>query len=221
MKKYVKLLLLMAIGVMSTGCISCWLRDYGQNETRTYALPGAYTKLDVSDAFEVEMRADVTEPTFNIPEQLYDKLIFSLEKGTLSIGLRSFVGVNIKTLKVELPMNSDLSSISESGASRMVVYGLNKMEKVSLSGASTLLISGASENLHIHLTGASNLDARDLLADNVDGELSGASHADVTVCNDLSVSLSGASQLIYGLITPTCNPNVVCNTSGASTVTKR
>ena len=221
MKKYVKLLLLMAIGVMSTGCISCWLRDYGQNETRTYALPGAYTKLDVSDAFEVEMRADVTEPTFNIPEQLYDKLIFSLEKGTLSIGLRSFVGGNIKTLKVELPMNPELTSISESGASRMVVYGLNKMEKVSLSGASTLLISGASENLHIHLTGASNLDARDLLADNVNGELSGASHADVTVCNDLSVSLSGASQLIYGLITPTCNPNVVCNTSGASTVTKR
>ena len=222
MKKYViALFAFIASTTMLTGCLTSCLRDYGQTETRTMALPGAYTKLDISHAFEVEMRADVTEPTITMPEQLFDKLIFRVGNGTLEIGLRGWNLGNIKELKVLLPMNADLTSIMESGASNMIVSDLTKVSYIRLSGASTLFISGQAEKLEIDLSGASDLDARDLLADCVKGDLSGASDADVTVCGELKVDLSGASKLTYGLIAPTCNPTVNCPCSGASSVIQR
>ncbi|MCR5050413.1 MAG: DUF2807 domain-containing protein [Paludibacteraceae bacterium] len=222
MTKKVSILMVLAVGMLLlSGCISSYFRDYGQVESRTMATPGAYTKLDISHAFTVEMRPDITEPIITMPEGLFDKLIFRVGNGTLEIGLRQWNLGNVRELMVELPMNADLTSIKESGASSMTVYGLTKLQRVRLSGASSLLVSGSTEELQIDLSGASNLDARDLLADGIKGQLSGASDADVTVCHELKVDLSGASHLSYGLISPTCNPVINCPASGASTVIRR
>lgn len=221
MKKYVIALFAFAVSTtMLTGCLGS-IFDYGQTETRTIALPGAYTKLEISHAFDVEISDAVTAPTFTMPEQLFDKLIFGVGNETLEIGLKGAIIGNVKALTVQLPMNAELTSIKASGASDMIAHNLSKIEKIRLSGASKLRISGQTEKLDIDLSGASDLDARDLLADCVKGSLSGASDADITVCSELKVRLSDASDLTYGFITPTCNPEISCPCSGASSVTPR
>ncbi|MCR4738510.1 MAG: hypothetical protein K5846_10200 [Bacteroidales bacterium] len=75
--------------------------------------------------------------------------------------------------------------------------------------------------MEIDLSGASTLKAPYLSAESVYGEMSGASNADVTICSQLNVDLSGASTLTYGTYSDECHPNINCPASGGSTVRPR
>ena len=75
--------------------------------------------------------------------------------------------------------------------------------------------------MDVDISGASTLNASLLETPSVLGDISGASTADVTICSNLKVNLSGASTLIYGLISPDCNPVIDCPCSGASIVRPR
>ena len=75
--------------------------------------------------------------------------------------------------------------------------------------------------MDIDVSGSSRLNAIPFNTDAITGELSGSSDADVTVCNRIAVSVSGASDLTYGTSSPDCRPEYRCTTSGSSSVTPR
>lgn len=139
------------------------------------------------------------------------------------------------------PLGNDLAKLELSGASAFngdLAAGKVEIElcgaseysgslnagnvDLDFSGASTATITGTCSNmLEIDLSGASHLDARDLDAVHVKGELSGASSANVLCCESLRMDLGGASHLTYATIADGCEPDVNCSTSGGSTVRSR
>ena len=82
-----------------------------------------------------------------------------------------------------------------------------------ISGGSTLRIRGLGDEIAGEISGASELSAFDYPVRSADLNLSGASRARVTVSDELEVTASGASNLVYR-----GNPVVAKDVSGASSV---
>lgn len=146
-------------------------------------------------------------------------------------GASAFVGSLNGTEQIELDLSGASSFKGDmqcrlldadlSGASK-IESGVNvdKME-IEASGSSKLSLSGSClDQMIVDLSGSSTLSAPMLECQTVTGKLSGASDADVACCKSLSVSLSGASSLVYGILSG-CTPEVHCPTTGGSTVTRR
>ena len=93
-----------------------------------------------------------------------------------------------------------------------------KTPKISseITGASSLKLSGETKDLVISASGASHAKCFELMSENADVDLSGASSADVFASISVKGEASGASNVKYkGNAT-----SVVVNTSGAGSVKK-
>lgn len=89
--------------------------------------------------------------------------------------------------------------------------------QINLSGASTVQINGTVQNLKIEAGGASDVKNYDLVVDNCEADLSGASDVKLTINKSLSAKASGASTLYYK-----GNPERKdVSSSGASNISQR
>ena len=230
------IVILLSLSLLFFGCT----KDWGTPVTKNYPINGAYTKLDVSNAFEVTVSDQVTDVVVTVGELAHDRVVVRVVDGELQIGFKPNTMYNGKAVAV-IPANANLSDLELSGASSFTgdlrgddvdieLSGASTYRgtveatelDIDLSGASDAILSGACQTkMEIDLSGASTLKAANLSAMSVYGEMSGASDADVTVCSDLNVELSGASTLTYGTSSEDCYPVVNCSTSGASTVQPR
>lgn len=217
----------------------CCTKDWGTPATRNYPINGAYTKLDVSGAFDVTISDQVTDVVVTVGELAHDRVVVRVVDGELQIGFKpntNYSGKATAVIPAAVLRKLDLSGASSftgdlrgddvdielSGASTYRGTVEATELDIDLSGASDAILSGACQTkMEIDLSGASTLKAANLSAMSVYGEMSGASDADVTVCSDLNVELSGASTLTYGTSSEDCHPVVNCSTSGASTVQPR
>ena len=112
-------------------------------------------------------------------------------------------------------------SIDLSGASD--IEGTIDADNIELeaSGASTVKATGSClDELDLDLSGSSDFLAPQMECRIVKGEMSGSSNAEFLVCESLQVSLSGSSNIVYG-IPSGCRPLVNCPTSGSSSVNMR
>lgn len=229
------IVILLSLSILFFGCT----KDWGTPVTKNYPINGAYTKLDVSNAFEVTVSDQVTDVVVTVGELAHDRVVVKVVDGELLIGFKpntNYSGKAKAVIPAAVLRKLDLSGASSftgdlrgddvdielSGAStyRGIVEATEL--DIDLSGASDAILSGACQTkMEIDLSGASTLKAANLSAMSVYGEMSGASDADVTVCSDLNVELSGASTLTYGTSSEDCHPVVNCSTSGASTVQPR
>ena len=237
--------IMLSISILFFGCT----KDWGNPATRNYPVNAPYTKLDVSNAFEVTVSDQVTDVVVTVGELAQERVVVRVVDGELQIGFKPNTRYNGKaTAVIPATMIRDLEL---SGASSFTgdlqcgngYYSDNTVD-IELSGASTFRgriegqeleidLSGASEafiegftptsltKMDIDLSGASTLKAPFLYTESVYGEMSGASNADVTVCSALNVELSGASTLTYGTSSEECHPNVNCPASGGSVVKPR
>lgn len=233
------IIILLSLVTLLFGCT----KDWGVPVTRNYPVNAPYTKLDVSNAFEVTVSDQVTDVVVTVGELAQERVVVRVVDGELQIGFKpNTFGFqpNAKAVAV-IPANANLSDLELSGASSFTGDLRGADVDIDLSGASTyrgtveateldIDLSGASDaiihgvcqtKMDIDLSGASTLKAADLSAMSVYGEMSGASDADVTVCSALNVDLSGASELTYGIISDDCKPVVNCPASGGSTVRPR
>lgn len=217
----------------------CCTKDWGTPATKNYPINGAYTKLDVSNAFDVTVSDQVTDVVVTVGELAHDRVVVRVVDGELQIGFKpntNYSGKATAVIPAAVLRKLDLSGASSftgdlrgddvdielSGASTYRGTVEATELDIDLSGASDAILSGACQTkMEIDLSGASTLKAANLSAMSVYGEMSGASDADVTVCSDLNVELSGASTLTYGTSSEDCHPVVNCSTSGASTVQPR
>jgi len=245
MKTFSKVMALVicAAVMVGAGILTSCSPNYGTPTTRSYNL-GEYTAIDASSAWDIEMIEGISEATVTLDEVLFDHLVFEVKEvegiKTLFIDLTGWQTGRIKSMKVSLPLNEELRNISMSGACDITIIGNTALEKVELSGASKaditgagnmkkVFLSGASkakiagqgDEMTISISGASKLDAEKLYLSSVQGMLSGASNIDVTICSSLEVVASGASHITYGLVSPTCDPEINCDLTGGSTITER
>ena len=194
-----------------------------------------FTRLEVSGSFHVSVSVGSPEAvSVRVDDNLVDSLDVGVSGTALHIGLKSGTSVNNATLQADVTVRSlealdgsgattislsnvlaaDTLSVSLSGASRLsgpIDVGGGSIE---LSGASNAELSGSATSLTITENGASQLNATALTIDRLTIDLSGASHADVSVTGSLSAGASGASALRYAG-SPTISRS---ETSGASTI---
>ena len=229
------IVILVSLSIFFFGCT----KDWGTPATKNYPINGAYTKLDVSNAFDVTVSDQVTEVVVTVGELAHDRVVVKVVDGELQIGFKpntNYSGKAKAVIPATVLRKLDLSGASSftgdlrgddvdielSGASTYRGTVEATELDIDLSGASDAILSGACQTkMEIDLSGASTLKAANLSAMSVYGEMSGASDADVTLCSDLNVELSGASTLTYGTSSEDCHPVVNCSTSGASTVQPR
>ncbi|MCL2027908.1 MAG: DUF2807 domain-containing protein [Bacteroidales bacterium] len=138
------------------------------------------------------------------------------------------IALNVKNLKqlglsgatacqIEDVLTCENLKINLSGASEL--RGEIEVHTISatLSGASKIRLVGECKEFNLTLSGASDMSGYDMVCDDLKANFSGASSASITVLNNLSAVLSGASTLRYD-----GNPTIVkSNLSGASTLRKR
>jgi hypothetical protein len=173
-----------------------------------------------------------------INENLQDHLIVRGEGNRVRVGMQEGFDYHRLTLEVEATLPS-LAAIDLAGASQAAltgfgrssvprfearVSGASRLEgdvaadrvTLELSGASRADLGGLTRELVLEASGASHAGLDDLAAQVASVELSGASHANVLVQNEVHGEASGASELLVrgGAVT-----NVA--TSGASSVTRR
>lgn len=229
------IVILLSLSILFFGCT----KDWGTPATKNYPINGAYTKLDVSNAFDVTVSDQVTDVVVTVGELAHDRVVVRVVNGELQIGFKpntNYSGKATAVIPAAVLRKLDLSGASSftgdlrgddvdielSGASTYRGTVEATELDIDLSGASDAILSGACQTkMEIDLSGASTLKAANLSAMSVFGEMSGASDADVTVCSDLNVELSGASTITYGTSSEDCHPVVNCSTSGASTVQPR
>lgn len=230
------IVILLSLSLLFFGCT----KDWGTPVTKNYPINGAYTKLDVSNAFEVTVSDQVTDVVVTVGDLAHERVVVKVVNGELQIGFKPNTRYNGKATAV-IPANPILNDIDLSGASSFTgdlighdvdidLSGASKYRgfvdadgiSLDLSGASVADIQGFCQNkMNIDLSGASILNAANLAATSVFGEMSGASNADVTICSQLNVNLSGASTLTYGTYSDECHPNINCPASGSSVVKPR
>lgn len=129
-------------------------------------------------------------------------------KGLEASGASKIVGENIIT-------SGDAMHIHVTGASDAGLELKSPKVSVELSGASTMTLKGETKDLSVGASGASHIKGFDLLAENADVDVSGASNAEVFASVKLSATASGASDVRYK-----GNAAVTQNESGASSVKK-
>ena len=207
--------------------------------TETRQLSG-YTKLDVSDAMEVEVTFGQQEEVIvEANSNLHQYILTDVVNGVLKIRLKNNIriksGSEIKiyvsatTIDQVLPddasrvefMNDVTTSnfeIDIDGASRFQGGIYTGDIKVNAEGASNVEIWGTTDSTEMKASGASNIgDFAFLINNYLEIDLSGASKAELTCDGVMDIEVSGVSRFNY-------KGNGVINEldiSGASSVNKQ
>lgn len=217
MKKH---LILLSTLVLFAFC-SCG-KFAGNPITKDFSVTGAYTALEVEDAFEVTVSDVATQVTVTAGENIMPKVVVEIIDNTMKIYLKGITHANYGTdMKVVIPFNAGLVSVDLSGASEFhSEYGLEgKKVEVDLSGASDFFGDILADEIEMDLSGASNIKGN-VYADELDIELSGASDATLEgEVGTLEIDLTGASNIKktingnrYGFVCDRCEGSM----SGAS-----
>jgi hypothetical protein len=195
----------------------------------------AFSRMEVSNAFQVHVAFGSAETvTVRVDDNLVDLLDVGVDGETLHVGLEPNTGTTSATLEADVTVTT-LDALSVSGAATVTVAdaiashdlavtvsGASRLfaslgiERggLELSGASHVELSGSAAALEVTVSGASDLEAADLSVVDLTIDLSGASHAAVTVTTSLSAGASGASNLTYS-----GSPQITrSDTSGASSI---
>ncbi len=123
--------------------------------------------------------------------------------------------------KVELMLTvnvAQLDGLSLSGAGNAEVDGIKgEVFKASLSGAGKLTARGSTRRFDLDVSGSGEVSARDLKAEAVTVQVSGAGNVDVSASAKLDVTISGAATVTYTGDPPDLQQHI----SGAGSLKKR
>ncbi len=197
-----------------------------------------FSGVEVSGGLEIFVKQDsVASVKIETDKNLQEYIITEVNDGVLEIYQENNTDLEAtKGIRIYVS-NPSFKSFEASGATeihgenkiqhnegiKLYVSGASKIEldvkapKISgeLSGASSLKLSGETKDLNIDANGASHAKCFDLMTENAETELSGASSANISASIKITGEASGASNLTYK-----GNATVTVNTSGAGSVKK-
>jgi hypothetical protein len=181
----------------TTGCNEATIHGSGKVVTDNRPLTG-FSAISAGGAIDLTVS---TGKDFSVQVVTDDNILPYVEtsvKGSeLEIGMKEHFWFSDAKVKVTVTLPK-LESIALAGASHGKVDGVNAQAfQIEVSGASKLVVAGTASKANCEVSGASSLVAKDLLADNVSIESSGASHARVYAGCSITADASGASKIIY------------------------
>lgn len=230
-------LLALLLGVTITSCRKDKIKPSGSVTTEARSV-GWFDGIEVDDAIELDLVQSTTQSVeVTTKANIHQYIVTEIQSGKLIVRIKNNVTIKKNpTIKVKISV-ADLNSIEAHGASKVEVFGsfvtnsidfemsgasrlygnyiLNSGE-IEASGASNINISGQIDYLKADVSGATVLKDFDMVVEDLDIEMSGASIASLTVNGTMNVTASGASNLYYEG-TGTINS---LNLSGASQVNK-
>lgn len=180
-----------------------------------------YNGIEVSTAFTVDVSFSDTEEIIEIEanENLHQYIEVEKINDVLRIRLKNGTSVRgNSTLKAHITTKNYLETYAASGAARITVMDSIKVDDVTISlseassfsgvivsryiyafldGASIASLQGSANTLNANISGASLINNFQMIVDNVDINLSGASQASLTVNNLIDLTASGASSFMY------------------------
>jgi hypothetical protein len=197
-----------------------------------------FTEVDVSSAIHLYVKQDSAfSVKVETDNNLQSYIIIVQEGSTLRIKQQNNASLDA-TGKIKVYVTAPLfKSLEASGACKIIsenvltsndavnvsVSGASDAElelrapKVSaeLTGASNMKLKGQTKDLFINGSGASNIKGYELLSENADVDVAGASSAEVFASVNLNADASGASDIRYK-----GNAAVIQQASGAGSVKK-
>ena len=210
------LLIALAIALLTLAGCQGGIIGNGKVESRDQKIEN-FTRLVISGNFHVFLKpSDKPSLRMEMDENLYDIVKVNEEGSTLRIETRlNILQAREKNLYIGI---RDLEKMELSGAIKMVsdsvlrvgsldvlVTGAARLDfeiegkslKIDLSGASECDFRGKVDEFRVHLSGAGDIDALDLIARDVEIDLSGAGGARVNARDRLDVSISGLGSVRY------------------------
>ncbi len=193
-------------GIMGNGKVETKERDIGN-----------FSRLVISGNFNVFLDpAGKPALKMEMDENLFDIVSVTEEGETLRIETRiNILQARKKSLYItfrdldKLDLSGAVTIVSDSvlkvsslgikaaGAARLEFEIEGENLKMDMSGASECDLRGKVNDLRIRLTGAGDFDMADLIARNVEIDLSGAGHGRVFAKEKLDVSISGVGSVRY------------------------
>lgn len=177
---------------------------------------GSFSSISTVGAFEIEIICQKS-PSLEIEgdDNLLPLVTTQVSNNVLHISNKSSYSVSRPiTLKISVP---DLEGIVSSGAGKIEVSGLkNEKFEIDVNGAPTVRASGETKVLNIDANGAGKIDTHKLRAARVEVDSKGVSKVEVYAGEQLDVTVSGPSSVIY-------QGNAIVNktVNGPGSVTKK
>ncbi len=220
----------------SAGCMFMDGVDGNGNVIKETRETGSFSAINVSGAFNVILtQGDAESVTVEADENLHPIIKTKVKGNMLHINAKENIGwakalniyVSFKSLDeidisgaCELKATNSLAfsrlNLEASGASEIDLDLTAEFIGFDFSGASEAKFSGKVRECNFEVSGASEINAYDLIAEEIELQVSGASDAKLHATESLRVNASGASSVRY-----IGNPNVDSNVSGAGSVKKR
>lgn len=226
--------------ISATGCREVFgkrIRGNGHIQTENRSA-SSFHSVDVSGAIDVYVRGDSTNTIkVEADENLLEYVEIHNDNGTLNIhqrsgfrlkpsrGIRVYVsGPDFRRFEASgacdifsenRVMGSEAINIDLSGASDVKMELKAPKVRAELSGAGTIALKGETRDLTVDGSGSTDIKCFDLMAENVNVEITGAGDAEVFAAVKLDVRVSGAGSVRYK-----GNANVSQRVSGAGSVKK-
>jgi len=158
---------------------------------------GSFNSISTEGAFDIEVVCQKPqEVEISGDDNILPLVSTEVSNNVLHIKiLRNYSTSEPLTLRISAP---DLVGIHSSGAGTIQVSGLkNDRFEIDVNGAPTIRASGETKALKIDANGAGKIDTHRLRAARVEVESNGVSGVEVYAAEQLDVTVSGPSHVIY------------------------
>lgn len=213
------------------------IRGNGNVTTQTRS-SGQFNSVDVSGNIDVYVRQDSSSSIKVEADENLQQYIETLNDGSV-LRIKTQEGYNLRSSRqIKVYVSSatfkrfeasgacDIFSQGKITSSSDIEFDLSGSCDLTMdvnaprisaeaSGACTLKLSGQTKDFHVRGSGSTDIKSLDLLAENVDLDISGAGDAEVYASVKLSGSISGAASVNYKGAAQTD-----IHTSGATSVKK-
>lgn len=158
---------------------------------------GSFNSISTEGAFDIEVVCQKPqEVEISGDDNILPLVSTEVSNNVLHVrSLRNYSSSEPLKLRISVP---DLVEIHSSGAGTIEVSGVkNDRFEIDVNGAPTIKASGETKALKIDANGAGNIDTHKLRAARVEVESKGVSGVEVYAAEQLDVTVSGPSHVIY------------------------
>jgi hypothetical protein len=177
---------------------------------------GSFDSISTEGAFDIEVVCQKPqEIEISGDDNILPLVTTEVANNVLHVkSLRNYSTSKPLSLRISAP---DLVGIRSSGAGTIEVSGVkNDRFEIDVNGAPTIRASGETKALKIDANGAGNIDTHKLRATRVEVESKGVSGVEVFAAEQLDVTVSGPSHVLYR-----GNPVVNKTVNGPGSVEKK
>lgn len=191
------------------------LMGNGIKGTRTVKL-SKFVNIAVTGAFKINIICNCTENSMKITgdTNLIELVTADIEKEQLKLQIaKSYTTQN----PIKIEFNIDTLNFLKSGGANIIIIDKLNTENFNLtaSGASKITLSGKVMALHINAQGAADIEAGNLLCQQINIDANGATRIFVTARQKLKINAENAAKIYY-----TGKPReIIKNISGAAQIT--